>query len=486
MYAPGSRGVTVLARHRRSAAASHPSRKRHHDRGHEQRARPPAARHRRVADEGAHHRGLPRRRVRGRGEPRAHPRPAAAERAARGHEEGALRQVRRRRRQRLRGVLRRRQRQEEDGRRPEAGPEGRRRALPRHRRGPRGRGHRLAPAARCSSPRCRCGGWSSTRSPGRRSSAPCRTPATSTSGSSTRRRPGASSTGSTATRSRRCCGARSAPGLSAGRVQSVATRLVVERERERMAFRSASYWDVTGTFARPVRAPGRRQRVPGPSGQPSTVRRVAVGPRLRRPRALTASARSAGRRAPGRGGRDAGWSARSGRRSVRGARRRGEAVHAQPAAPFTTSTLQQEASRKLRFSSRQTMRVAQGLYENGYITYMRTDSVNLSEQALGAARRQAGELYGAGVRAGPAAAVREQDQERAGGARGDPAVGRRLPHARTGLGAAERRRVPPLRAHLEAHGRLPDGRRARLDGHRPAGCRPPPTAATSSSRRRAP
>src|SRR6185312_12768880 len=65
-----------------------------------------------------------------------------------------------------------------------------------------------------------------------------------------------------------------------------------------------------------------------------------------------------------------------------------------PAAPFTTSTLQQEASRKLRMASRQTMRTAQGLYENGYITYMRTDSSSLSSQAIDAARRQASELYG--------------------------------------------------------------------------------------------
>ncbi len=139
-----------------------------------------------------------------------------------------------------------------------------------------------------------------------------------------------------------------------------------------------------------------------------------------------------------------------------------------PAAPFTTSTLQQEASRKLRFSSRQTMRVAQGLYENGYITYMRTDSVNLSEQALGAARRQAAELYGPEFVPDRPRLYATQGQERAGGARGDPPVRRRLPDAGAGVGAAERRRVPPLRAHLEAHGRLPDGRRAGLDGHGPA------------------
>ena len=85
-----------------------------------------------------------------------------------------------------------------------------------------------------------------------------------------------------------------------------------------------------------------------------------------------------------------------------------------------TSTLQQEAGRKLRFSSERTMRIAQRLYENGYITYMRTDSTTLSESAIAAARTQATQLYGAGVRAPDAAAVHPQGQERAGGTRGDP------------------------------------------------------------------
>ena len=91
-----------------------------------------------------------------------------------------------------------------------------------------------------------------------------------------------------------------------------------------------------------------------------------------------------------------------------------------PSAPFTTSTLQQEASRKLRLSSKNAMRVAQRLYENGYITYMRTDSTTLSEAALSAARGQARDLYGAEYVPGLAAALREEGQERPGGARGDP------------------------------------------------------------------
>ena len=86
-----------------------------------------------------------------------------------------------------------------------------------------------------------------------------------------------------------------------------------------------------------------------------------------------------------------------------------------------TSTLQQEAGRKLRFSADRTMRSAQRLYENGYITYLRTDSTTLSESAIAAARAQARELYGDAYVAGPAAAVHAQGQERPGGPRGDPA-----------------------------------------------------------------
>jgi DNA topoisomerase-1 len=181
-------------------------------------------------------------------------------------------------------------------------------------------------------------------------------------------------------------------GLSAGRVQSVATRLVVERERERMAFRSASYWDVTGTFApahpdadSAAAFPARLVAVDGA--------RVARGNDFDDRGQLTASARSAGVAHLDEAAATALVSALD--RADFAVRSLEEKPYTRrPAAPFTTSTLQQEASRKLRFSSRQTMRVAQGLYENGYITYMRTDSVNLSAQAIGAARTQAAELYG--------------------------------------------------------------------------------------------
>ena len=189
-------------------------------------------------------------------------------------------------------------------------------------------------------------------------------------------------------------------GLSAGRVQSVATRLVVERERERMAFRSASYWDVAGTFAK---QDGRRTRRSGPSRARLVGRRRRPGrgrPRLRRPRpahgvrpARRASPTSTSRPRPR-------WSRALDRRpSSPSAASRRSRTPARPAAPFTTSTLQQEASRKLRFSSRQTMRVAQSLYENGYITYMRTDSTNLSEQARHRGPAAGRRALRAGVRA---------------------------------------------------------------------------------------
>ena len=134
----------------------------------------------------------------------------------------------------------------------------------------------------------------------------------------------------------------------------------------------------------------------------------------------------------------------------------------QPYAPFRTTTLQQEASRKLGMSASVTMSVAQRLYENGFITYMRTDSTTLSSTAVDAARSQVRELYGDGVPPGRAARLRQQGQERPGGARGDPPVRRVVPHA--GADRADRRAVPPLRADLDAHRRLADEGRGRPVG----------------------
>ncbi|WP_455189325.1 type I DNA topoisomerase [Actinomyces naeslundii] len=186
-------------------------------------------------------------------------------------------------------------------------------------------------------------------------------------------------------------------GLSAGRVQSVATRLVVERERERMAFRSASYWGVEADFSTvlsPVDVTARQDASFTARLVTLDGRRVATGRDFNddgelRPAAVKASAvhlhqvgATAVAEAIGRG-------------QPRVAGVEDKPYKRRPAAPFTTSTLQQEASRKLRMNPRETMRVAQGLYENGFITYMRTDSTVLSGQAVAAARSQVAELYGA-------------------------------------------------------------------------------------------
>ena len=186
-------------------------------------------------------------------------------------------------------------------------------------------------------------------------------------------------------------------GLSAGRVQSVATRLVVERDRERMAFRSASYWGVEAIFSTVLSAVDVTARQEASfTARLVTLdgRRVATGRDFNddgqlRPAALKASAvhlhqvgATAVAEAIGRG-------------EPRVVGVEDKPYKRRPAAPFTTSTLQQEASRKLRMNPRETMRVAQGLYENGFITYMRTDSTVLSGQAVAAARSQVAELYGA-------------------------------------------------------------------------------------------
>jgi DNA topoisomerase-1 len=169
-------------------------------------------------------------------------------------------------------------------------------------------------------------------------------------------------------------------GLSAGRVQSVATRLVVERERERMAFRAAEWWDVLATFD-PERFDARLVSVEG--------QRVATGRDFGPDGKLKGDARQLdGEAARGLAERLQGASFQVARVERKPYVRR-------PSPPFMTSTLQQEASRKLRYSAQTTMRLAQRLYENGYITYMRTDSTTLSESALTAARQQATSLFGA-------------------------------------------------------------------------------------------
>jgi DNA topoisomerase I len=175
-------------------------------------------------------------------------------------------------------------------------------------------------------------------------------------------------------------------GLSAGRVQSVATRLVVERERERIAFTTAAYWDLDAVFD------------PGAF----SARLVAVdGARVANGRDFASDGTLTGAKG-GKAGLVAldEATARSLAEALTGASFSVRSVEEKPyrrspAAPFMTSTLQQEASRKLRYSSQTAMRVAQRLYENGYITYMRTDSTTLSAAAISAARSAARDIFGA-------------------------------------------------------------------------------------------
>ncbi|MFC7865528.1 type I DNA topoisomerase [Streptomyces murinus] len=180
------------------------------------------------------------------------------------------------------------------------------------------------------------------------------------------------------------------PRLSAGRVQSVATRLVVERERERIAFRSAEYWDLTGTFG--------TGRV-GDSSDPSSLvarlqtvdgRRVAQGRDFDSVGQLKTANTLHLDEATARSLAAALENTRFAVRSVES-----KPYRRSPYAPFRTTTLQQEASRKLGYGAKATMQIAQKLYENGYITYMRTDSTTLSETAIAAARAQVTQLYGA-------------------------------------------------------------------------------------------
>jgi DNA topoisomerase-1 len=167
---------------------------------------------------------------------------------------------------------------------------------------------------------------------------------------------------------------------SAGRVQSVAVRLVVDRERERIAFRSGNYWDILAEFA-PGNFDAKLSSVDGvrvATGKDFDEKGVLKGGSV-----VLLDERTANELANHLIGSD--FTVRSVVQKP-GTRR--------PSAPFMTSTLQQEASKRLRWGSQRTMRVAQALYENGYITYMRTDSTTLSDQALNAARNQARELYG--------------------------------------------------------------------------------------------
>ena len=179
------------------------------------------------------------------------------------------------------------------------------------------------------------------------------------------------------------------PKLSAGRVQSVAVRLVVEREHERIRFKAANYWDLKGQFT-PESGPAFEASLHSVADQ-----RVATGKDFDP---------DTGELKPGKGETKAPLHLTEQAAKDLVARLEGHKAEVvsleqkpyteRPAAPFTTSTLQQEAGRKLRFTAQRTMRTAQRLYENGYITYMRTDSTTLSKEAVEAARSRIGSDYG--------------------------------------------------------------------------------------------
>jgi DNA topoisomerase-1 len=182
------------------------------------------------------------------------------------------------------------------------------------------------------------------------------------------------------------------PRLSAGRVQSAATRIIVDRERERMRFVRSGYWDLDGTLA---------TREPATAEASATLRARLVEARGKRVATGRDFDAATGQLAP-----DAEVTlldealAGTLAQGLRGTELRVSSVTERPytqrpPAPFVTSTLQQESARQLRFTAQRAMQVAQQLYENGFITYMRTDSTQLSDQAISAARRQIGELYGA-------------------------------------------------------------------------------------------
>jgi DNA topoisomerase-1 len=173
-------------------------------------------------------------------------------------------------------------------------------------------------------------------------------------------------------------------GLSAGRVQSVAVRLIVERERERIAFRSATYWDLEGRFATQENAEFAATLVSVEG------RRIPVGKdfdsttgTLKDPALLLLNEQEARELA-----------ARLRQESFRVVSVESKPYRESPSPPFTTSTMQQEANRKLGFTARRTMTAAQSLYENGHITYMRTDSTNLAKVAIDAARALVRSEYG--------------------------------------------------------------------------------------------
>ncbi len=249
-----------------------------------------------------------------------------------------------------------------------------------------------------------------------------------------------------------------ATGLSAGRVQSVATRIVVERERERMAFRSASWWGIVGDFA--AGGQGFAARLVDVGGQ-AVATGDDFGPdgRLSNPGDVVLLDEPAA----------SGLAAALGEAPFRVASVEERPYRRSPAAPFMTSTLQQEAARKLRYSAQRTMRLAQALYERGYITYMRTDSTTLSDMAVQAARQQAAALYGASSVPAAPRTYRNKVKNAQEAHEAIRPAGDRFRQPSSVARGALRRRAAPLRARVAAYGRLSDDRCHRDDGPRASG-----------------
>ena len=237
-------------------------------------------------------------------------------------------------------------------------------------------------------------------------------------------------------------------GLSAGRVQSVAVRLIAERERQRMAFVSATYWDLVASFAKQTGESFQAVLVSvDGKGIPSGRDFDSNTGKLKNPELLLMNEEQANALLE---------KLRSTPAAVKTVEKK--PYTSKPYPPFTTSTLQQEANRKLGFTARRTMQVAQSLYENGHITYMRTDSTNLAEVAVTSSARPCGLAIRRGVSAREAARISNEGKECARGARGDSSGGTPVRPAGDVAGKTQQRRIQAVRPDLEADYRLPNGR----------------------------
>ena len=432
------------------------------------------ARDRRVAGQGEDDRRLPRPRLRRRVVDRSHPRPAPERRRRPRQDQGrAVGAARRRRRQRLHAVLRGVPRQEAAHDQAQGPAQGRRRALPRHRRGPRGRGDRLAPA-----------GGAQAEGAGAPDGVPRDHPQAIQEAVDNPRDLDLDLVEAQEARRilDRLYGYEVSPvlwkkvmsGLSAGRVQSVATRLVVDRERERMAFRVASYWDLEGTFDAgekhaermfPAKLHSRRRRPGRPRlglrrlGELKSADKVA---HLDRPRAEALAAALDDT-------------------DVRGALGRVQAVpplalRAVPHHDAAAGGLAQARLRRLADDGGRAAAVRERLH---HLHAHRLD------HAVGVGGHRGADAGARAVRRGVpprrAADLPVEGQERPGGARGDPPGRRDVPHP--GADRPDRRRVPALRADLDAHRRLADEGRRRAGRSRSGSAAPRPPARTSCSPR---